>query len=100
VLRATIRATEETDIELEVGKLRAEIHRSGLSSAVADLILHQVRVTLTELVQRGREIAAVGSQMTVDRQIAGEGYSVRIAFSAGKSKSSFIQRLLRLVWNR
>jgi hypothetical protein len=59
-----------------------------------------VRATLTELVQRGREIATVGSQMTVERQIVGEGYNVRIAFGAGKSKSNFLRRLLGLVWSR
>jgi hypothetical protein len=98
VLREVVRASEHTDIDAEVQKLRFACERSGLPNAVADLIVSQVRQTLTDLVVRGQELAALGSHMVVTRKITGEGYNVTIAFNAGTR--SLIRRIIDAVRGR
>jgi hypothetical protein len=74
VLRATVHATDQTDVDAEVTRLRADCKRSGLPGDTVDLIASQVQETLSDLVARGRELAAMGSQMSVTRGIADQAF--------------------------
>lgn len=93
VLRTTIRASENTDVEAEVRAFGAACRNSGLPSSTCDLIAHQLSETLSDLVRHGRDIAAFGSHMDVTRTIAGEGYEVAISFGAGK-KFTILRRIV------
>jgi hypothetical protein len=90
VFRSTVRATDQTDIDAEAARFRSSCERAGLPSIVLETIVSQVRETLADLVPRGRDMAALGSQMTVTRTIAGDGYEVTISFNARKRRSIFV----------
>jgi GH35 family endo-1,4-beta-xylanase len=93
VFRATVRANENSDIETTVACLRARCESAGLASHVTEMIVHQARTVLESLVERGRQLSSIGSQMHVAREVAGDGYQVKLVFRAGDRRSSF-QRLL------
>jgi hypothetical protein len=55
-------------------------------------IIGQVGEVLDQLVTRGRQLVAIGSQMQVTREIAGSGYSIKVIFSTNE-KRTLMQRL-------
>jgi hypothetical protein len=93
VFRATVRANEASDVETTVADLRARCETAGLAGPATEMIVHQARAVLGELVQRGRQLASMGSQLHVSREVAGDGYLIKLVFRAGDRRSSF-QRLL------
>jgi hypothetical protein len=97
LFRSTIRANERTDVDAAIQRFQSEMRRSKppLPDAVSALIVAEARGTLDEIVARGREVAALGSQMVVSRDISGEGYHVAIMFNAGKR--SLLSRLVDAV---
>jgi hypothetical protein len=56
----------------------------------------QTSQVLSSLVEQGRRIAAVGSQMEATRDLTGDGYSIRLIFREGVRRS-FFQRLVDMV---
>lgn len=98
MFRATVRASERTDVDQAVARLEGDLSSSQLSASTQALIANETRSTLRDLIVHGREIAALGSQMSVSRAIAGDGYSVTIAFGAGKR--SLFSRLVDAVRGR
>ena len=99
MFRATVRATEETDVEAVVSSLQARCDHAGLSSHDTAVIAGQALQTLDSLVQRGRELGSLGSQMHVRREISGEGYSVKIIFRTGDRRNLF-QRVMDVLRGR
>jgi hypothetical protein len=93
MLRETIHANIETNVELETAKLRERCYAAGLDKSLVDLLVHQATEILTSLVDQGRRIASVGSQMEATRELKGDGYLVRLVFNQGVQKG-FLQRLL------
>jgi hypothetical protein len=89
MLRATIRATEDSDPDTESAKLRAAFVSDGHPQFVADSATSQVRSLLRDLVDRGRQLKAVGSQMHVTRKIEGDGYRVELIFRVGDRRGLF-----------
>jgi hypothetical protein len=96
VLRETVHANIGTDVETVVSQLRAKCADAGLAPVVSDLLLTQTRQVLSSLVEQGKRIAAVGSQMEATRELTGNGYSVRLIFREG-IRRSFLQRLIEMV---
>lgn len=94
MLRETIHAGIETDVELEASKLRERCLTAGLDAAYVDLLVQQAKETLSGMVDQGRRIASVGSQMEATRELRGDGYLVRLVFNQG-IRESFLQRLLK-----
>jgi hypothetical protein len=94
MLRETIHANIDTNVEGETASLRERCLAAGLDQLSADLLVNQAAEILTALVDQGRRIASVGSQMEATRELSGEGYLVRFVFSQGVRKS-FFQRLLQ-----
>lgn len=93
MLLEIIHASIDTDVEHEAAKLRERCLTAGLDQLSADLLAHQAKEILTALVEQGRRIASVGSQMEATRELSGEGYIVRLVFSQGPRKG-FLQQLL------
>jgi hypothetical protein len=99
VLRETLHVNTATDVEDVVSRLRAKCAEAGFAPALADLFLNQTREILSALVEQGRRIAAVGSQMEVTRGVVGDGYSVKLIFCEGVRRSLFERLMDRLRGN-
>jgi hypothetical protein len=93
VFRATIHATEASDLESEVSALRVKCDRAGLSSITTDLLTKQVGIVLQELIANGRKLSALGSHMEATREIVDADYSVTLQFGTAPRRS-WIQRLM------
>jgi hypothetical protein len=93
VFRTTLHANEKTDVSATIDALRSKCARSNLASSVAPSLLDQVQETLSQFVSRGRQVVSSGSQMHATREIAGEGYRVRLVFRAGDRRTTF-QKLI------
>jgi len=96
VLHETVNANIGTDVEAVVSQLHRKCADAGLAPAVTDLVLAQARQVLASLVEQGKRIAAVGSQMEVTRELTGDGYFIRFIFREGVRRS-LIQRLIDMV---
>jgi hypothetical protein len=95
VFRTTIRADETTDVETAIGDLRVHCEKAGISAPNIGLLLGQTREILGALVSRGKQLSAQGSQLSVTRELSGEGYDIRLVFGAGLPRMSIWKRLLR-----
>jgi hypothetical protein len=93
VLRETLHVNTATDIEAVVSRLRVKCTDAGLAPALIDVLLKQTREVLSALVEQGRRIAAVGSQMEVTRDLVGEGYSIKVVFREGVRRG-FLEKLI------
>jgi hypothetical protein len=93
MLRETLYVTAATDVEAVVSRLRSKCAEVGLTPATTDLVLSQTREIISALVEQGRRIAAVGSQMEVARDIAGDGFSIKVIFREG-IRQSFFERII------
>jgi hypothetical protein len=96
MLRETIHATVDTDVKKEATRLRERCAAAGLDPPSADLLVTQASDILNALVNQGRRIADVGSQMEVKRELAGEGYFIRLVFTQGVRKGRFKRLLEKL----
>jgi hypothetical protein len=96
VLRETLNVTTTTDVDAVVTRLRTKCADAGLTPALAELVLNQTREVLSALVEQGRRIAAVGSQMEVTRDLVGGGYSIKVIFHEGVGRGFFEKLLDRL----
>ena len=99
MLRTTIHASEHTDVAAEVSAFGVSCRNSGLPATTCDLIANQLRDTLPELVKHGRDVAALGSHMTVTRTISGKDYEVTISFGAGR-KFTLLRRIVSAIRGR
>jgi hypothetical protein len=96
MLRATLNVTTTTDIDAVVSRLRTKCADAGLTPALAELVLDQTREVVSALIEQGRRIAAVGSQMEVTRDLVGEGYSIKVIFQEGVRQGFFEKLFDRL----
>jgi hypothetical protein len=93
LLRETLHVTTATDVDAVVSRLRTKCADAGLAPALAEFVLNQTREVLSALVEQGRRIAAVGSQMEVTRDLVGEGYSIKVIFREGVRRG-FLERFI------
>jgi hypothetical protein len=96
VLRETLHVTSATDVDTVVSRLRSKCADAGVAPAIADLLLKQVHEVLSALVEQGRRISAVGTQMEVTSDLVGEGYSIKVIFREGVRRSFLEKRVDRL----
>lgn len=99
MLRRTISATEHSDIDAVVAALRQDCTRAGMTDQTSAVVIGHVREVLGQLVDRGKQLAAMGSQMRATRDVKGSGYAIRLDFSAN-AKPSFFERLLAIFRKR
>lgn len=96
MLRETLHVSTATDIESVMSRLRTKCADAGLAPALADILLNQTHEVLSALVEQGRRIAAVGSQMEVTRDLVGDGYSIKVIFREGVKRGFFEKLVDRL----
>jgi hypothetical protein len=96
VIRTTVTADENSDVESVVGELRQRCQRNGLPLPLIELVAMQVLEILTPLVARGKTLSAQGSQLRVTRDIEVDGCSVRVAFGSGVPQSAWRKAMNRL----
>ncbi len=92
MFRATIRADENTNVEAAIADLRIQCERAGLTLPVSEMVAAQTQMVLAPLVERGRQLAAMGSRMHVTREVSGAGFSVKVDFRANVRRG-FLERL-------
>jgi hypothetical protein len=80
MLRVTIRATPDTDVDAETKNLRQTAERTGLEPTLVDRIAEEADGVVRDFVKRGRELKALGSQLKAEREIRGDGYEIRVSF--------------------
>lgn len=95
MFRATVRATVDSDVDAAVADLRAQCDQGKISAISTTMITHEVRAILDTLIARGKELASLGSNMQVSREIRGEGFAVQIFFNE-KEQQNIFKRILNL----
>ncbi len=80
MLRVSIRATADTDVDAETENLRRTAYKTGLEQALIDRIADETDTVVRDFVNRGRELKALGSQLKAERAIRGDGYEIRVSF--------------------
>jgi hypothetical protein len=98
MLRVSIHATPDTDVDAETDNLRRVAERDGLEPGLIDHIADEANTVVRDFVNRGRELKALGSQLTADRAIRGDGYEIRVRFNTA-SKPGLLGRV-RAVFRR
>ena len=93
MFRTTIRADESTDVESAISDLRNQCERANVAPVVSEMIITQVHDVLAPLVERGRQFAEMGSQISVTRDVTGDGVSVKLIFRVNVRRS-FFERLI------
>lgn len=99
MFRRTINASQRTDVDAELAALTAAGMEARLSPQALELIVVQVGTLLRQLVERGKQLAASGSQMHVTRDISGSGYAIKLNFSLN-ARLTLVQRLLSALRGR
>jgi hypothetical protein len=94
MLRVSIRATPETDVDAETANLRRAAEGAGLEAALVDRIVDEAQTAARDFVNRGRELKALGSHMKAERAISGDGYDIRVSFDTVQRSSSLLGRIL------
>jgi len=80
MLRVSIRATADTDVDAETENLRRTAYKTGLEQALIDRIADETDTVVRDFVNRGRELKTLGSQLKAERAIRGDGYEIRVSF--------------------
>lgn len=80
MLRVSIRATPDTDIEAETENLRQIAAKTGLEPGVIDRIAHETETVVRSFVDQGRQLRSFGSQMKAERVIRGDRCEIRVSF--------------------
>ena len=93
MFRATVNATETTDLLVAANELRAKCARGGLDTSSTEQVVDQMSDVLAQLLERGKQLASMGSQMRVVRRISADGYSVKLVFQTGGMRRTFLQRI-------
>ena len=99
MLRTTIRASGETEVDAVLSDLDRRCRRSGLSPDDASRVLQRVADVLTPLVARSRTLGSQGSVMEVRQDIAEEKVSIRIIFRS-TPRISLASRIRKLLGGR
>lgn len=93
MLRVSIRATPETDVDAETDNLRGAAKSAGLEPGLIDRIVDEAHAVVRDFVDRGRELKALGSHMKAERSIRGDGYEIRVSFDTVR-RSGVLGRVL------
>ena len=93
MLRVSIRATPDTDVDAETEKLRRTAEKAGLAPGLIDRITDEAHTVVRDFVNQGRELKALGSQLKAERAVRGEGYEIQVSFET-VPRSGLLERAL------
>jgi hypothetical protein len=97
VFQTTVKADENTDLEVAVGDLRARCETAGITAPVTEMLIAQLREILPPLVTHGKMLTAQGSQLAVSRDIGVDGHNVKVVFGAGIPRPGWRKLLDKLL---
>jgi hypothetical protein len=80
MLRISIRATSDTDVDAEIENLRRAARSAGLETGLIELVVNETDQVVRDFVNRGRQLRALGSQLRAERTLQGNGYDIRVSF--------------------
>jgi hypothetical protein len=95
MLRATIHANPDTDVDAETANLRQYAEKAGIEAVLIEHIVDETQTVVRDFVNRGRELKALGSQLKAERAIRGDGYEIRVSFET-VPRSGVVGRVLAL----
>lgn len=87
MFRTVVRADETTDVDSVVADLSRRAADAGVPPEKVALIVGSVGGLLRDLVQRGSQMAGIGSKVSASRTFADECYEVVLEFGAGQRRS-------------
>jgi hypothetical protein len=93
VLRATINATERTDLRTAENDLRQQCERAGLNDFETAKLVDHTSEVLAQLLERGNELVSIGEQLRVVRTIRVDGHSVKLVLWTTGSRPTLLERL-------
>jgi hypothetical protein len=93
MLRVSIRATPDMDVDAEIENLRRAANSTGLEPGLIDRIVDEAHTVVRDFVSRGCELKALGSQLKAERTIGGDGYNIRVSFDT-VPRSGLLERVL------
>lgn len=93
MFRYTIDAGPATDVDSALATLFRKSKESGVAATDIAQLVENTGTVLRSLCEQGRQLAAVGSQMSVTREVEGKGFRVRITFRSSR-KRSLLARLI------
>ena len=99
MFRTIVRANEKTDVEAAVAHLRDQCERAGLGQHDTAMVVTQMGELLNSLVDQGRKLALLRSQMNVTRELVAESYRVKLVFHVGDRRSWF-ERIIDAIGGR
>jgi hypothetical protein len=99
MLVARIIAKPDTDIELEISRLRQLGNSYRIPQSTLDDILVDVKSTLEEFLVRGRNITSAGSQIALNHSITGDDFQIAVSYD-NNAKGGLLARLLNYVRER
>ena len=97
MFKETVGVNQDTDIEDVMVRLAKSAANGGLDSDTLATVLNQSRTVITGLFDRGTALINIGSKMSVDQNIEGPGYCIKIQANFGTNKSSWVDSLTRLL---
>ncbi len=97
MLKATILLGPDAEVGALLADLRAKATRTGISPQTIDSMMAQVEQVARAFDQQGRNVAAVGSQLEIDRKVEGPGYFVTVQARFGQPQSALskLKKLFR-----
>jgi hypothetical protein len=93
MLRVWIHATPDTDVDAETASLRRVAETDGLEPGLIDGMAAEADRVVRDFVNRGRELKALGTRLTAERVVRGEGYEVRVTFNT-RPRPDLLRRIL------
>ena len=94
IFRRRIEATEDTDVQSAVDKLRSDAAHVGVSAFAIDSMDAQFRESIKPLISHGKTLRALGSHLEAERKLEGPGYAVTLIFRVGM-RPSLVKRIAR-----
>ena len=95
-----MKITESSDVNKELAKLNERCLKKGLPKEECERIIMQVKNAATDLVKRGHELVAIGSQFQVSRAFNSSNINVTLEVTFGNRSVSFGDKLRSLFIKR
>ena len=93
MFNATLRLDENSDLDSLLQSLSKKLKNSDLDDLSIASITSQSRLTASQFIEQGNNLLNVGSTLTANRSLSGDGYVVQIQARFG-TKPSVLSRLL------
>jgi len=98
MFKATVRVSDETNVEAATAELSHRCERSSLTPQEKEDLAAKFSQVASSLVRRGQELRSSGAQIHVKREISGAHYLVSVIFQTGPK--STLRRALSFLHER